>query len=520
MRYFFEDFALDIERRELRHSDALVALEPQVFDLLAYLVQHRHRVATKDDLISAIWQGRLVSDSALTTRLNAVRGALGDSGDDQRLVRTLRGRGIRFVGEVHELSDAGAGEPLVPLPDRPSIVVLPFSNQSGDPDQEYISDGIAEGIITALSKWRWLFVISLNSSFFFKSGAVDVRQVSRELGVRYVLEGSVRRAKGRVRLTAQLIDTPTGLNIWAEHYDRDPEDIFAIQDEIANAVAAAIGPAIVDAERQRAVRKPPENLGAWEAYQRGLWHVSKHDIAETESARRLFERAFELDPGFAPAYCGMALTYCMSAATFYSMDYAEGCSLAEQFARKAIALDESDADAHAWLGWALFLSGDHEGARQEAEYARSISTNCAEALAVKGSALIFSGHREEGRQTTREFLAISPRDPTRPNRLAMIAGSHYFDRDYESAVQIARQVIRHHPKNVQAYRWLAASFGQLERQEEAKVALDNLQSIAPSFLDWFFATRIPSLRIEDYEHVLDGLRRAGCPGAQRRLGVQ
>ena len=381
-------------------------------------------------------------------------------------------------------------------------------NMGGDPEEEYFADGITEDIITALSKWRWLFVIARNSSFAFKGGAVDIGQVSRELEVRYVLEGSVRRGTGRVRVTAQLIDASTGMHIWAEHYDRDPADIFAVQDEITKAVAAAIGPAIVNTERQRAVRKPPENLRAWEAYQRGLWHVSKHDAPETEAARRLFQRAVELDPCFAAAYCGMALTYCMSAATFYSMDYAEGCSLAEQFARKAIALDENDADACAWLGWALFVSGDHEGAHQEAEYARSINANCAEALAVKGSALIFSGRREEGRQTMREFLAISPRDPTRPNRLAMVAGSHYFDRDYESAVEIARQVIRQHPKNVQAYRWLAASLGQLERKEEANVALDALQSIAPSFLERFAVKRIPSLRIDDYQHILEGLRLA------------
>jgi adenylate cyclase len=523
--YRFGDISLDIDRQELRRGTDLVPVEPKVLDLLQFLISNRERVVSKDDLITNVWQGRIVSESTLTSRITAMRQAIGDSGRDQRLVRTIARKGLRFIGEVRE--QLGGAEEHVPppavqilsterpapaLPDKPSIAVLPFTNMSGDPDQEFFGDGLAEDVSTELSKFKWLFVISRKSSFTFKGKAVDPKQVSRDLGVRYVLEGSVRRASGRIRVAGQLIDALTGMHVWAERYDRDPADIFAVQDEITRAVAAAIGPAIVNAERQRAVRKPPENLGAWEAYQRGLWHVVKHDAAENEAARRLFERALELDPGFAAAHCGMALTYCMSAATFYSMDYAEACILAEQFARKAIALDENDADARAWLGWALFVSGDREGAIQEAEYALSMNANCAEAFAVKGAALIYSGRREEGREALRQFLLLSPRDPTRPNRLAMIAASHYFDHNYESAVEAARQVIRQYPRSPQAYRWLAASFGQLERKEEAKAALDTLLSLAPSFLERFVAKQLAMLRIDDYEHALEGLRKAGWPG--------
>ena len=551
--YRFGDISLDVDRQELRRGADLVPVEPKVLDLLQFLIGNRGRVVSKDDLIANVWQGRIVSESTLTSRITAMRQAIGDSGRDQRLVRTIARKGLRFVGEVQE-QRGGAEEHVLPpprvqpeelaskvgssffarldllgpvkeaaqishtetlaptLPDKPSIAVLPFTNMSGDPDQEFFGDGLAEDVSMELSKFKWLFVISRKSSFTFKGKAVDAKQVSRDLGVRYVLEGSVRRAGGRIRVAGQLIDASTGVHIWADRYDRDPADIFAVQDEITKAVAGAIGPAIVDAERQRAVRKPPENLGAWEAYQRGLWHVSRHDAAENEAARRLFQRALELDPGFAAAHNGVALTYCMSAATFYSMDYADACSWAEQFARKAIALDENDADARAWLGWALFVSGDREGAIQEAEYALSINANCAEAFAVKGGALIYSGRREEGREAIRQFLALSPRDPTRPNRLAMIAASHYFDRNYESAVGTARQVIRQYPKSPQAYRWLAASLGQLERNEEARAALDTLLSLAPSFLERFVARRLAMLRIDDYEHALEGLRKAGWPG--------
>jgi len=533
--YRFGDVSLDVDRQELRRGADLVSVEPRVLDLLQFLISNRERVVSKDDLIANVWQGRVVSESTLTSRITAMRRAIGDSGHDQRFVRTISRKGLRFVGEVRQQRSAAEEDVRTPVraeettsktgplqnssterlaptfPDKPSIAVLPFTNMSGDPDQEFFGDGLAEDVLTELSKFRWLFVTSRNSSFTFKGKTVDAKQASRELGVRYVLEGSVRRAGMRVRVTGQLIDASTDSQIWAEHYDRDLADIFAVQDEITRAVAAAIGPAIVDVERQRAVRKPPENLGAWEAYQRGFWHVSKHDADENEAARRLFQRAIELDPGFAAAYSGVALTYCMGAATFYSIDYAEGRRLGEQFARKAIALDENDADAHARLARALSISGDAEGAHQEAEYALSINVNCADAFAVKGAALIFSGRREEGREAIRQFLVISPRDPTRPSPLAQTAGSHYFDRNYEIAAEAARQVIRQYPKNPQAHRWLAASLGQLGRREEAKAALDTLQSIAPFFLEQFLARRIAILRADDYEHVLEGLRKAGCP---------
>jgi len=528
--YRFGDYSLDVARQELRHGTELRPVEPKVLDLLLFLIRNRKRVVSKDDLVTAVWHGRIVSESTMTSRITALRQAIGDSGRDQRLVRTIARKGLRFVGEVQERHDeaeehvpssprarreglAPSTERLAPpLPDKPSIAVLPFTNMSGDPDQEFFGDGLAEDVSTELSKFRWLFVISRNSSFTFKGKAVDVKQVSRELGVRYVLEGSVRRAGARVRVTGQLIDAPSGMHVWAERYDRDLADIFAVQDQITRAVAAAIGPAIVDAERQRAVRKQPESLDAWEAYQRGVWHMSKHDAAENEAAQRLFQRAVEIDPGFAAAYSSMALTYCMSAATFYSMDYSEACSLAEQFARKATGLDENDADARASLGFALFVTGDREGARHEAEHALSMNANCASAFALKGSVSIFSGRWEEGREAIRQFLTISPRDPTRPNRLAMIAGSRYFDRDYETAAETARQIIRQYPKNPQAYRWLAASLGQLERKDEAKAAMDTLLSIAPSFLERFVAKRLAMLRIDDYEHALEGLRKAGWPG--------
>ena len=222
MRYCFEEFAFDIDRRELHRGAEIVSITPQVFDLLEYLIRNRERVVSKDELINAVWNGRIVSDAALTTRLNAVRGAIGDTGEEQRLIKTLPRKGFRFVGQVRETREVAdpnprdAPESALALPDKPSIAiaVLPFENMSGDPEQEYFADGMVEEIITALSRFKWLFVIARNSSFTYKGKAVNVKQVGRELGVRYVLEGSVRKAAGKVRIAGQLIDAVTGAHIW------------------------------------------------------------------------------------------------------------------------------------------------------------------------------------------------------------------------------------------------------------------------------------------------------------------
>src|SRR5713101_4629668 len=239
MIYLFQGYSLDVERRELRRRMDLVPVEPQVFDLLQYLIRNRDHVVSKDELIMGVWNGRIVSESALSSRITAVRHAVGDSGEQQRLIRTIARKGFRFVGDIREeqsSQDVGSANsalqmtvratPTLLLPDKPSIAVLPFQNLSGDLEQEYFADGVVEDIIGALSRIRWLFVIARNSSFTYKGRAVDVKQVGRELGVRYVLEGSVRKSANRVRITGQLIDATTGAHLSADRFDGDIDDIF------------------------------------------------------------------------------------------------------------------------------------------------------------------------------------------------------------------------------------------------------------------------------------------------------
>jgi TolB-like protein len=274
VQFVIDNHTLDTDRRELCRGAVSISVEPQVFDLLVYLMQNRERVVSKDDLIAAVWNGRAVSESTLTSRINAARKSIGDSGRSQNLIRTIPRKGLRFVGAVQIEEGASqsavaaeASPPAVqeqagdvlPLPDRPAIAVLPFTNMSDDPEQEYFSDGISDDIITALSKLRWFFVIARNSSFVYKGKAVHIKQVGEELGVGYVLEGSVRKSGDLVRITAQLNDVTTGSHIWAERYDRDITDVFAVQDEITESIVAAIEPQLYAAESFRARRKPWPN---------------------------------------------------------------------------------------------------------------------------------------------------------------------------------------------------------------------------------------------------------------------
>ena len=274
LRYLFGECVLDTDRRELRRRTNLVAIEPQVFDLLVHLIQHRDRVVSKDDLLASIWQGRAISDSALFNRINAARSAIGDTGERQGLIKTLPRKGLRFVGAVRE-EECSRVEVDPPMPslgiaDKPSIAVLPFVNLSGDPAQDYFIDGIVEDIITALSRNRAFFVIARNSSFTYKGISVDTKQVARELGVRYVLEGSVRKSGKRVRVTGQFIEAELGRHLWADRFDGDMVSIFDLQDQLVTSVVGAIAPQLEKAEIDRAKLDMTGDLAAYDFYLRGL----------------------------------------------------------------------------------------------------------------------------------------------------------------------------------------------------------------------------------------------------------
>ena len=418
-----------------------------------------------------------------------------------RPVRVYRVRADRVA--------APAAGPAPALPDKPSIAVLPFQNMSSDPEQDFFADGIAEDIITALSRYPSLFVIARNSCFTYKGRAVDVKQVGRELGVRYVLEGSLRKAGNRIRVTGQLVEAEIGNHVWAEHYDRDLADIFAVQDEITEAVTIAIAPAIADAEQHRAMRKPPATLDAWGAYQRGLWHLGKANLEDNALAQKFFQQSIDIDPSFGGGYRGLAGAHFLAAAAFQTQGLAEAQKSVELLARRAVALDSADAEARSCLGLALLLRGDHEGALAEEERALGISPNLASAHGQRGTAFVFGGRPREGLTALRTSIRLDPHDPFLAVRLMHVASALYFFHDYEAAVEAATQAIRAFPDFPLTYRWLAAALGQTGRTAEAKEALQSAIAIAPSSFDMYVRRRAPWMRLEDHAHILEGLRKAG-----------
>jgi adenylate cyclase len=518
LRYRFGIYALDAQRRELRRGEAAVPVTPQVFDILEYLIRHRERVVSKDDLIAAIWDGRVITDGALTTRLNAARHAIGDSGSQQRSIKTLTRKGYRFVAAVREdggpsmeaTHDTAPRRPKLatPSPGNPTITVPPFANLSGRPDLAFLADAISDDVPAALTKLRWLGVLARAPGVADGNGIIDRLRSFQELGARYVLQGRLRSGGGGVRVTAMLIDTNTGMLTWSDRYDRDAGDLSRACDDITVAMAAAVGTAIIEAERQRAARIAPDQLDAWEAYQRGMWHMSKCEPDENALAQTFFRRAIDLDPHQAAGHGALGWSHMMAASIYSQMSIDEGCALAEPLVRKATALDEHDVDARARLAIAAMLRGDLEGAFEGAEKVLSVNENCAEALGVMGTALLYSGRRHEGRAAIQRHLQLSPRDPARPIRLAQIAASHYLDGDYPAASAMARHVVRHYPRHPTAYRWLAASLGQLGRLAEADEALRYLQSLSPSSFDMYIRQRPRYCGIE-HAPLLDGLRKAG-----------
>jgi adenylate cyclase len=407
---------------------------------------------------------------------------------------------------VHDTGEA------LPLSDRPSIAVLAFTNMSGDPEQEYFSDGIADDIITELSRSRSLFVIARNSSFSYKGRAVAIKQIARELGVRYVLEGSVRRSGTRLRVTAQLIDAETGNHIWAERYDRPIEDVFSVQDEITTSVVRAIVPVVADAELQRALQKPPQSLDAWEIYQRGMWHMSKATASDNEEAKTLFQRAGQLQAGFAAPFIGLALSYHFDVLTLGARTAIDSRHLQHEAARTAVACDPRDAEAHAALGMAFLAIGNLGASLGSAERGITLNQNSALSHAVRCGALIWSGRREEGRDACSMVLRLNPRSPMAAAALGTVAASFYLEGDYVRTLDIARRCLDDYPSQAAVRRWLVAALGRLERREEAAVALKEFLSCAPDVFIAHVSNRPAYVSLAFHDQMLDGLRKAGWQG--------
>jgi len=523
--YLFEDYVLDTGTRELRRGDAPVAIEPKAFDLLAYLIKNRQRVVSKDDLIAAVWDGRIVSDTALFTRINAARTAIGDSGEAQRLIKTLLRKGVRFVGVVREeqqppanATNAATGTerppPTLALPDRPSIAVLPLDNLSGDKGQDYFSDGITEDILTELSRFSELFVIARNSSFQYKGKAVDVRQVGRELGVRYVLQGSIRRGGDRVRISVQLADAVTGAQRWAERYDRQLGDVFAVQNEVACTIVAILAAHVNKAEIERTLNKAPE---AWQAYDYYLRAADKRasflsslESTELYEWRRLLEQSLAIDPNYARAHAGLARTHIAAWLLSLDDDYLNPLSLdrAHQFARKAVQLDSNLPDAHAALGLALLHRQQHEAAITEFERAMALNPNFTHQ--AFSEVLVYAGDSARAIEAVERHMRLDPF--YMPQAHLWLGFAHYMLKQYSQALPPLREYVSRAPNFRGGHACLAATYAQLGKLEEARAEAAEVLRIEPNWTIEGTQARLSTFKLpEDAEHFFDGLRKAGLP---------
>jgi TolB-like protein len=505
MIFVFGDWELDTGLYELRQSGRPRKVEPQVFDLLHFLVRNADRVVSRDEIVAEIWGGRIVTEATISTCLKGARQAIGDDGRTQRLIRTVHGRGFRFVGEVAIAGEpAAAGtEPARPAPpsDRPVLAVLPFDNLSAEGD-EYFADGLTEDIITNLSRFRDLLVIARTSTFRFKGSAVDPTRLGAELGAGYVVEGSVRRAGGRVRISAQLIDAVRGVHLWADTYDRDMEDIFAVQDEVTRTIAATLGVKVQDVALQRALKKSPAELDAYDCVLRARRYTVALSAELHAEARDLLEAAVAKDPGSADAHALLANVY-LAEHRFDANPRPDPIGRALAEAEAATRLDPQNAYAHCWLAIVHFFRRENAQFEAEAARALALNPNDPEILADIGHYLAFMGEFERGVALSRRARALNPLHPGW--YWFSFARQHYHQRAYaETLADVQRIALPH-------FYWThllnAAAQGQLGHPEAAG-SLARLRELKPCFSaraeleKWNAAP-------DDLEHLLEGLRKAG-----------
>lgn len=536
MQFAFDNCVLDPERRELLRASSAVSTAPKVFDVLVYLMENRDRVVSRDDLVNAVWQGRIVSESTLATHINAVRKAVGDDGQQQRVVRTVARKGFRFVAEVTDaqtpktaqapaVSPAtpgpGAAEVVPPaafaasapaVPAKPSIAVLPFVNLSGDPEQDYLSDGVIEDIISALSQYRWLFVVARNSSFAYKGHTVDVKQVGRELGVRYVLEGSWRRSANRVRTSAQLIDATTGILQWAGRFEGVLGDIFELQDQITESVVGAIAPQLERAEIDRAQRKPTENLDAYDYYLRGMTKLHQGTRETIDQALQLFHKAISSDPDYASAYAMAAWCHCWRRVNNWMTDREKETAEGLRLGRLAVDLGPDDAVALTRGGHALGqLGGDTSGAIALLDKSLGLNPNLAATWFLGAFLRLWRGEIEDAVEFFKHAMRLSPRDPELYRMQAGMAAAHLFLKNFEAAASWAEKAYQNLPSFQMAVAVGTASHALCGRAGEAARGLAHLRQLNPALRLSTLSDWMPICLPRNLAILANGLRAAGLP---------
>jgi len=505
---WFDRYVLDLERGCLRADDRELVLRPKALKVLQLLVENAGRLVAKDELQRVVWRGVVVTDASLTQCIRQLRQALDDR--EQRFIKTVSRRGYLFAAQVFgsdpnsrcETGSAAWQE------NKPSIAILPFENMSGDPEQEYFADGMVEEITTALSRFKSLFVVARNSSFTFKGKSVDVREVGRQLGVRYILEGSIRKSGDRLRITAQLIDASSGGHVWAERYDRPAADLFAVQDEITESVVASIEPQLLLAEESRHKRNPTASIDAWGYVARAYAHRAMASREEAERALGFVERALEIDPDYPPALAEYALIMGSLAVFGFRDDRERSFEMALAAARKATALDPADPVSRAAQGVVCRLAGRCEEALPALLKAVELNPNYAYAHAHLGFTLALVGRPEEGLRHAQRALRLSPRDPYRHIFLLAQASALFCASRYPEAIELAQLVLQERAGFPTALQIMAASLALIGKIARAADALRELQLQQPG-LSLASVDQASNGTDESRGRMLQGLRLAG-----------
>lgn len=517
----FGPFRLSIARRELLKGGVAVPLGSRAFDLLAALVQRQGNVASKDELLAEVWPDTVVEENNLQVQISSLRKALGESVEGSRYLLTVPGRGYRFVGIVGHTTEIASGVALpgpssivtpLPLPEKPSIAVLPFTNLSGDPEQEYFADGMAEEILTALSRCTWLFVIARNSSFTYKGRAIDVRTVGQELGVRYVLEGSVRRGGNRLRFTGQLIDAINGAHIWADRFDGELSDVFDLQDRITENVVAAIEPKLQLAEIERLKQKKTADLNAYDHLLRAQQLEYEFTEQSLQEALDHLRQALEIDPSYAPA---MALAaYCYGEIRFqgWTKDVDDETARGLQYMSRALELARFDPNV-LWMcalaSWQLGF--DTKRAHELAHRSLETNPNSAIAMTIAGWIEAYSGNYGKGRELLAHSQRLNPRDPrawfTASGRSIACLG----DGSFEEGAEWARKALAQNPRYTVAMRLLAANLANLGQTDGPADAIADMLRIEPDLTIRKLRARLIFMDDALWQKLSRGLKLAGLP---------
>lgn len=510
MIYRFSQFSIDTEQYLLSLQDKPIALEPLVFDLLVYLIRHRDRVVSREELLDKLWKGKVVTDSALGTRLKDARKAVQDSGSQQLVIKTIHGRGYQFIAEVTDSTSAqsatkNSGD--LSLPDKPSIAVLPFTNLSGDPEQAFFCDGITEDIATALSRIPRLFVIDRHSTSIYKERDVEITRVANEQGVRYVLEGSVRKSANRVRISAKLIDTKSNMLCWSNRYDRELDDIFDIQDEITKNISVAVQVKLTAGEAARLWAGGTSNVEAWESFVRGNAFMEDHVEEHNREAQRLAEVALSLDPKYANAWVLLGFSHFEDSQWGWSASSDRSTLTAEESALKALELDDLNPDGYLLLAAVRAQQNQFVEVNKAAKKAYQLSPNSSHTLAYYAWMLNREGKYQDSIRHMEKAIRLCPIHP--PWYLHLL-GINYFavgdlEKAHQASVRFLSLIDTDSSQYVEDSVWLAVYLKTMGRDKSAKEVYSEVLKLEPNFLieDWWaYPRKDPSVR----ERAIETLR--------------